>query len=164
MASIWVINASPLITLAKIGRLDLLAARDRSVIAPQAVVDEILEGPESDPARLAFEASPPAEIRDAPTDPAVLAWNLGQGETAVLSLALAEGALAVIDDREARVSARVLGVRFTGTLGIVIQAVRAAREPAAAPLIHALRQAGLRLGDEAVADALRRYLGETWEP
>lgn len=164
MASIWVVNASPLITLAKIGRLDLLAAQDRSVIVPQPVLDEILAGPEGDPARLAFEASPPAEIRNAPTDPAVLAWNLGRGETAVLSLARAEGALAVIDDREARVAARVLGLRFTGTLGIVIQAVRAGRETAAAPLVHALRQAGLRLSDEAVADALQRYLDEMWEP
>jgi predicted nucleic acid-binding protein len=164
VAKVWVVNASPLITLAKVGRLDLLTDPDRTVIVPSAVVDEVLAGPEGDPARLAFETSPPAEIRVAPSDPAVLAWNLGLGESAVLSLARTTNTLAVIDDLEARVAARVLGVRFTGTLGLVVQAVRAGREAAAAPVVRALRDAGLRLSDQAVADALQRYLGEKWEP
>ena len=103
-------------------------------------------------------------MRPATLDPEVVEWSLGAGESAVLSLSRALGALAILDDREARVAARTLGVRFTGTLGIVVQAARAGRIGSAAPLIRALRAAGLHLSDEAVADALRRHLSESWEP
>lgn len=164
MPDVWVVNSSPMITLAKIGRLDLLYAPGRTVLVPSAVVEEILAGPADDPARIALETAPPAEIRPAPFDAAVLAWNLGRGETGVLSLARSLQALAVIDDQEARVAAQVLGVGLTGTLGVIIAAARAGRIPAAAPLIQALRDAGLRLSHPAIADALWHYLGETWEP
>ena len=42
MKDAWVVNASPLIALAKIGRLDLLRAAEREVIIPEAVAKEIL--------------------------------------------------------------------------------------------------------------------------
>ena len=38
------------------------------------------------------------------------------------------------------------------------------RISAAAPPIQALRDSGLRLSHPAIADAVWRYLGETWEP
>lgn len=38
------------------------------------------------------------------------------------------------------------------------------RISAAAPLIQALRDAGLRLSHPTIANAVWRYLGETWEP
>jgi predicted nucleic acid-binding protein len=44
------VNASPLISLATIGRLDLLLAADHDVLIPAAVADEILAGPAADPA------------------------------------------------------------------------------------------------------------------
>ena len=94
MRETWVVNASPLISLAKIGRLDLLRAADRDVLIPAAVAEEILAGPAGDPASVALTA------RDLP-DPVPMAsrvevveWGLGAGETAVLSLALDRGATA----------------------------------------------------------------------
>ena len=162
VADIWVVNASPLIALAKVGHVDLLAAPGRSVVVPEAVAEEILRGHADDPARRALEAG--LDVRPAALDPEVLEWSLGAGESAVLSLSRALGALAILDDREARVAARTLGVRFSGTLGIIVQAARAGRIGSAAPLIRALRSAGLYLSDHAVANALRRHLGESWEP
>ena len=41
---IWVINASPLILLGKLERLDLIEALARHVMVPAAVVDEIAAG------------------------------------------------------------------------------------------------------------------------
>jgi uncharacterized protein len=81
-----------------------------------------------------------------------------------LSLALDRGATAVIDDREARAAARVLGVRLIGTLGVVIRARREDRIPAAALVIANLRRVGLRLDDALVRQALRQFVGEEWEP
>ena len=52
----WVVNASPLISLAKIGRLDLLSAAEREVLIPAAVAKEILAGPAGDPASVALVA------------------------------------------------------------------------------------------------------------
>jgi hypothetical protein len=52
----WVVNASPLITLAKIGRLDLLHFTDQDLLIPAAVAEEILAGPASDPVSVALSA------------------------------------------------------------------------------------------------------------
>ncbi len=164
VAEVWVLNASPLIALAKVGHVDLLAAPGRSVVVPEAVAAEILRGHADDPARRALEAGLGLEVRRAALDPEVMEWSLGAGESAVLSLCRTLSALAILDDREARVAARTLGVRFSGTLGIVVQAARAGRIGSAAPVIRALRAAGLRLSDEAVAEALRQHLSESWEP
>ena len=54
MNDIWVVNASPLIALAKADRLHLLLDLCKELLVPQAVVAEILAGPPSDPARQAL--------------------------------------------------------------------------------------------------------------
>jgi hypothetical protein len=159
-----VVNASPLITLGKVGRLDLLEAPGLRLVVPEPVAQEVNRGAANDPARLALEGGFGAPFVKPPLDPAVLSWSLGSGESAVLAFARANGGVAVLDDHEARVAARVLGVRVTGTLGIVVSAARAKRIDTAADLIKALRSAGLRVDDGVVADALSRYLGETWDP
>lgn len=43
MAEIWVVNASPLIALAKVGHVDLLAAPGRSVVVPAALDPKVVE-------------------------------------------------------------------------------------------------------------------------
>src|SRR4029079_9951626 len=52
----WVVNASPLITLAKIRRLSLLRTLEREVLIPSAVATELLAGPADDPAAAALQA------------------------------------------------------------------------------------------------------------
>lgn len=44
MTEVWVINASPLIALAKIGHVDLLMAPERELLLPVAVAREVLAG------------------------------------------------------------------------------------------------------------------------
>ena len=51
----WVVNASPVIALAKADQLHLLHDLCKEVLVPEAVVAEILAGPPSDPARQALE-------------------------------------------------------------------------------------------------------------
>ena len=53
MSDIWVVNASPVIALAKVGQLHLLHDLCKELLVPEAVVAEILAGPPSDPARRA---------------------------------------------------------------------------------------------------------------
>ena len=47
----WVVNASPIICLAKAGYTDLLLKLPGKIIVPNAVTEEILAGPINDPAR-----------------------------------------------------------------------------------------------------------------
>jgi len=96
--------------------------------------------------------------------PQVLAWDLGQGETAVLSLALSEpGWTAILDDRAARKCANSLAIPVKGTLAVVILAKQRGLIPSAAEVLRALQAAGLRLDTQVIRSALERGAGETWE-
>lgn len=88
MSDLWVANASPIIVLAKIGRLNLLTNLSRDLFLPQAVVDEIVAGPVGDPARGAIESGWGSRAQPQLIDAKLLEWALGPGETSVLALAL----------------------------------------------------------------------------
>jgi predicted nucleic acid-binding protein len=88
MAEQWVVNASPLIVLARIQQQQhLLTKLADEVVVPQAVVAEIQAGPVDDPARLSLSLDH-WPVVDVVSDPLIQAWDLGHGETAVLSHAL----------------------------------------------------------------------------
>jgi len=74
-------NASPLITLAKADLLELLPGQFSEVIIPQAVVDEILQGPDDDPMRRMVNKLP--WLKQISLEPALTPlayWQLGRGE------------------------------------------------------------------------------------
>ncbi len=163
MAEQWVVNASPLIVLAKIGKLDLLVQLADEVVVPRAVVQEIQAGPEDDPARV-FLSSAPFPVVDVPAHPIILGWDLGKGETSVLSYAFMHAEWkVVIDDGAARRCARTLGIPMIGTLGIILRARKLGYIPAAAPLLQALKARGFRLNDGVIREALRATVGEDWD-
>lgn len=154
MAEAPVVNASPLIVLGRAGHLDLLQILGEKVIVPAAVTDEVTE--HSDEAARAIGARAWIERAPAePVSPAVAAWDLGPGESAVLSWAARHpGTLAVIDDYAARTCAAVISVPVIGTLGLVLRAKARGRVPAARPLVEELRRAGLYLSDALIREAL----------
>lgn len=79
------------------------------------------------------------------------AWNLGAGETAVLSYALGQPPLrAIIDDADARRCARTLGIPFLGTGGVLMLAKRRGLVPSVVDGLEKLRSAGLWLSDDLV--------------
>ncbi len=52
-----------------------------------------------------------------------MAWDLGAGEAAVLTWAIARrGTIAIVDDLAGRKCARAHGIPLTGTLGLVLSA------------------------------------------
>lgn len=160
----WVVNASPIISLAKIGRLELLAAPGKELILPIAVAKEILAGPPGDPGRRALESGFGGQPAAVEVAPAVEQWSLGRGESAVLTLARQRGATAIIDDRDARRAASSLGVALLGTLGVVLRARAEKRIQEAAPVLKELRKIGLHLDETLIALALERSFGEIWNP
>lgn len=163
MPNRWVVNASPLIILAKIDSLHLLTELAEEIVVPRAVLTEIIAGPVDDPARL-FLNSTPLPIVPVVADPMVLAWDLGNGETAVLSHALTySGWTVVIDDGAARRCARALDIPLIGTLGVIIKARQVGLIPAAAPILKELQLYGFRLDERIVRQALLQTVGEDWE-
>ena len=160
----WVLNASPIITLAKVDRLDLLERLVPEVCIPPAVVKEVTAGPEDDPGRRALESGWGKRLPESGSRPEVLGWSLGAGETEVLSAALEEsGWTAVVDDAAARACARSVGVPVIGTLGVVLRAKRQGLVASAGEIIRALRQSGLYIDDHFVRTVLKQVAGEDWQ-
>lgn len=162
MPEIWVVNASPVIVLARVDQLHLLKDLSDELLLPEAVLAEVLAGPESDPARLALAAGwatgqAPAAIRNE-----VLEWGLGAGETAVIALAMDRpGSTAVLDDSAARACAKTFGVPILGTLGVVLRAKKRGLISSAADVLRSVRSAGLYLDEQVIRLALGR-IGESW--
>jgi predicted nucleic acid-binding protein len=152
----WVVNASPLILLSKVGKLDLIDALASEVAIPAAVVDELEDGPGDDPSRRAAQAIANARILPAESvDPLVERWDLGAGESGVLTFALRNRSFeAVLDDRAARNCAAALGIATRGTLGILLLAKREGALAAVAPTIAALKTAGMYLDASLERSAL----------
>ena len=111
VAEKWIINASPVIALARVGQVELLARLPVQAVLPQAVAEELSVAPEDEPARQALESGI-FKIVKAPAIPDnILAWDLGKGESAVLAYALAHrGSVAILDDGAARRCARSLSL------------------------------------------------------
>lgn len=164
VAEKWVINASPVIALSRVELVELLIRLPEQAVIPRAVEDELLRATDDDPARRAVEGGM-FQIVEVPTQPSeIVAWDLGQGETAVLSYALAHrNWIAVLDDGTARRCARTLSMNITGTLAVVILAKQHNLIASAAKVLHELRRVGFHLDDAIIHDALARTVGEKWK-
>jgi len=85
-----------------------------------------------------------------------LVASLGAGEREVLALAAEiAGSLAILDDAVARRHARLLGLSFTGTLGVLVRAKRSGQVAAVEPVLDRLEALGFRLDAGTRAAALR---------
>ncbi len=87
--------------------------------------------------------------------------DLGRGEAEVIALGLENpGSRLILDDTLGRRIARLQHMRFTGTVGVIVRAKQQGLLPALAPVIAALREAGLWLSEELITEVLRQA-GET---
>jgi hypothetical protein len=143
-----IVNTSPLIALDRIRRLDLLRQLFGRVVRPQSVLDEIEAGRARtlDPQTL-FHADWIITEPDPPE--MILRKELGSGETAALALAVKTGTdLIVLDDLQARLVAAGLGLKITGTAGVILAAHQAGFEPDLGRALHDLVAAGFHLSPQ----------------
>jgi len=117
------------------------------VIIPGAVATELETG-----RKLGIDLPDPKtldwiEIKSPASEPVLpLITDLGPGETEVLALALeTEDPLVIMDDGPARRMAETLGIKLTGTLGLLIDAKRSGLIPAVAPVLDQLEALRFRL-------------------
>lgn len=157
-----VADASPLILLFKSGLADLLPQLFAQVVVPEAVWKEVMAGGESDAAAARLPSAAWVQRAAVPAiAPEVVVWNLGDGESEVLSFALTRPDYrAVLDDHAARSCARTLGVRTLGTGGMLILAKVRGLIPSVSVELQRLRDAGLWLSEEIVT-LLKEQAGES---
>ena len=148
---IAVADASPLIALARIGRLEILHHVLRTLYLPDAMWREVVEaGMNRAGADAVLHADWIARrpVADA-TLVSVLRRDLGAGEAEAIVLARETGAVLLMDDRMGRAAARHLGLRVTGVVGVLIEARERGVLADAESVIEALDQtAGFWLSDE----------------
>lgn len=160
----WVINASPIISLTKIDRIDLLPQLCDDIVIPQGVADEIQQGGYADSAVTWLQQGGKAFVQPAPAiDDRVGNWDLGRGESQVLSWAIhagktkgASGTLyeAIIDDLAARKAAKILNIPVRGTLAVIVLAKQLGYTQSAKQDLEKLVQVGLRISPKVLAQAL----------
>lgn len=152
-----VVNTTPVIALSLIGQFDLLRKLYDRVVAPAAVQDEVFAGGAAGIGMREMREANWLEVVSL-QDPsrADLIADLERGEAEVLALAQERNAdLVIIDERLARRHARRLGMRLTGTLGVLLKAKELGMIEAVAPMIDQLRQGGIRLDDDIITEVLR---------
>jgi predicted nucleic acid-binding protein len=151
-----VVNASPLILMARAGVWGLLRVLGDSVLVPTAVAEEIQRRGSDDPTVQAMKTSGWLTLVQSPSiPPSIASWDLGPGESAVLAWAAANpGTEIVCDDLAARRCAQTLGIDVCGTLAIVLRAKQHGLIEEARPLIQRLVEAGMYLSRDVLDQAL----------
>lgn len=144
-------NASPLINLARIGKLDLLRELYGELIIPEAVWHEVVvEGagqPGADQVKASHwiksQAVTNRQLQQA------LRQELDAGEAEAIALAVELNAeLLLMDEHLGREVARHLGLRYTGLIGVLIEAKHKGITGSVKPQLDSLRDiAGLHISD-----------------
>lgn len=124
-------DASPLITLSKLGRLALLPTLYHQVLIPQAVYDEVVVAGLREGHADAISVDHFVRLERIVVHPVQLSaddldWasRIDQGEAEVIALARDVGAVwAIVDNAHARRAARSQGVSPRGTIGVLLEAV-----------------------------------------
>jgi predicted nucleic acid-binding protein len=102
---------------------ELLPQLFSDIVVPEAVWQEVAESGHNDVAADGLRKAGWAKKSVVTLSPRVAVWNLGPGESAVLSVALAQPDYrALVDDRAARRCAKTLAVRTLGTGGVLVLA------------------------------------------
>ena len=155
-----VVNASPLITLFKSKLADLLPQLFSTVQIPPAVWQEVT-ATKADVAAQTLPGIAWGQRTEAvAVSPVIAAWDLGSGESEVLSYALLHPEYtAMIDDAAARRCAISLNISTLGTGGAIVLAKRRGLISSVVEPIQALRDAGLWLSEDLV-QLLKQQAGE----
>lgn len=146
-------NTTPLIVLAGLQLLDILALLYREIQIPRIVYDEYQRGRKSSEPTL--DSLVWLTVHSVAPHSAV-SLHLDPGETAAISLALqTQAQLILLDENAARKEARRLRLVVTGSIGVLIQAKLQGHVPALAPLLDRMIAQGRYISPALRAQVLR---------
>lgn len=118
-----VVNSSPIITLAKIGKLEFLHKIFGIVIIPEQVYKEVLSKPDYSEA-IAIKRCVEHEKWLKVQKSKEINGNLGIGESSSIGLASKLKHILIIDDKKAAFIAGTLGVECHGTLYVILESLK----------------------------------------
>ena len=151
-----VINASPIILLGKADLLKTMSPLAKTWIIPNGVIHEVQAKRPIDP-YLSDLASNSDVVRQIVLNihPSIAGWDLGQGESEVLTSALEKPDTGVVlDDLQARKCAELFEISLIGTLGLVVLAKRKGVIALARPVIERLIAVGLYISSALLTNIL----------
>jgi predicted nucleic acid-binding protein len=154
-------DATVLIALGRIGRLDLLSMLELPVLVTQTVWEEVAADSTRPGVEAIAQAGANGLLQVSPLGEATAYPDLDAGESTTLSAASELGAAVIIDEWKARRLIRTdprLMQTIPATLTTVTMVLRAKREgliPTVRPILDQLRQEGLWLKESVYQDALR---------
>lgn len=154
---IVVSNTSPLLYLHQVGHLDVLRELYGRIRIPSAVRFELQAGAEQGvavPDVRALTWIDEQVLTDSLLLPAVI--DLGPGEAEAIAMALSSpNSLLILDDQLGRRIARLAGVTYTGTLGVLLRAKQTGLLSRVAPVIERLRDTTMHLTPELIEMVLQ---------
>jgi predicted nucleic acid-binding protein len=154
-----VINASPVILLHKADLESVLPALFSSIVIPNGVMDEISVHEEDEVAQR-IRSRHDFTICGVTLEPLVQAWDLGKGETDVISFAYHDPThIPVLDDSAAKACCRSFGLRTLGTGAILILAKQNGLLSSVREALEMLRGRGMWISDPVI-DLLCRKANE----
>lgn len=157
-----ILNTSPLILLLK-GELDfILPELFQSIYVPQGVYNEIMAYPEDKSAKKLIQKH---DFQYCHCDllPQIIAWDLGKGETEVISFALANQEVRpVLDDARAKACCLAFGLKPLGTGSILVLAKEKGIISSVRGALSKLKIEGMWISDQVV-ELLCHKAGE-WQP
>ncbi len=153
-----VCNSSPLIHLARVGKLEILRDIFDTVLIPEAVYREcVIEGKDKDDARKIKNATW-LQVTKIKNIELKKAFNtiLDEGESEAIALALQEVAdFILLDDYEAREFARIYGLKITGTIGVLLKAKHNGKISNLVQVLERLKETGFWLSENLYSEILR---------
>jgi predicted nucleic acid-binding protein len=150
-------NTSPLQYLHQLDVLHVLRELVKTITVPPAVQQELETGRRLGLNLPDLQTLDWIVVRRPSSSVALpLVTDLGSGEREVLALALeTPDSVCILDDSLARQVAKMLRLRITGTLGILIDAKRRGIISAVGPFLDQLQSFGFRLAPQTRAAVLR---------
>jgi predicted nucleic acid-binding protein len=154
-----IVNSTPIIGLANIGKLDLLRLVYQKITIPQAVFDELISPSVRQQVLKNRDWIQVEHIQDA-SQKQMYRAKLHAGEVEVMILAQEKKAdLVLLDDNAAKKTAKYLGLPVTGTLGLLLRAKREGYIDAVIPVMDALEKDGFFIRD-SVRQMVTEQAGE----
>lgn len=148
-------NTTPILSLLKIDRLDILRYLYKEIIIPKAVFDEIEKGKDKphyvDLSELDWIKILPIENRLSLLY--FLDLDLGEAEVIVLATEI-RADLVIIDETLGRRFTKHANLRITGTLGVLVKAKQMGIVKEISPLIEAMQGQGIWISEKLKASIL----------
>ena len=142
-----IIDTSSLIALERINLLQILCKIYKEVVIPESVIKEF--------GNLSLSCLSIRKVESNLLKLLITDLNLGKGEADVIALASQTGLKVIIDDLKARKVAENMGLKLTGTIGVLLKAERLGLIASAQQKVRELREKGFYVSEQLLEDISR---------